>query len=320
LSEVVEEMAHLLEVSISKKSVLRYNLAKDLPAIEADVTQIRQVIMNLIINASEAIGEKSGVIRVTTGAMSCDRNYLSDTYLNEDLSEGQYVYVEVADTGCGMSPETKAKLFDPFFTTKFTGRGLGLAALLGIIRGHRGAVKVYSELGRGSTFKVLLPAAPGATRPVAIPPTLAETLRGSGGVLVVDDEEIVRGLAREVLGDAGFTVYTASDGEQALDLFRQHAHEIQVVLLDLTMPHMDGLETFTDMRRIRNDVRVILSSGYNEQDATEQFAGKGLTGFIHKPYVAQDLIQIVCKVMAIEVKGKDRSATTRRSPRRRKKG
>jgi CheY-like chemotaxis protein len=164
-----------------------------------------------------------------------------------------------------------------------------------------------------------LPASPAATQPVAIPTTPAETLRGSGAVLVVDDEEVVRELAREVLRDAGFTVYTANNGQQALDVFREHAGEIQVVLLDLTMPQMDGVEAFTDMRRIRDDVRVILSSGYNEQDATERFAGKGLTGFIHKPYAAQDLIQVVCKVVQSEVKEADRSATTRRSPRRRKK-
>ncbi len=300
ISEVIEEMGHLLEISISKKCVLKYDFAVGLPPIEADVTQLRQVIMNLIINASEAIGDKSGVIAVSTGMKRCDQAYLCDMYVNDNLSEGLYVYLDVADTGCGMTPEVRAKLFDPFFTTKFTGRGLGLAALLGIMRGHRGAVKVYSEAGRGSTFKVLFPAAKGVT-PAAIegaPPQ--EVHRGTGMILVVDDEEVVRELAKEILENAGFTVLAACDGREAMDVYQAHSEEIRAVVLDLTMPHMDGVETFTEMRRIHGDVRVILSSGYNEQDAMERFAGKGLAGFIHKPYCADDLAGLVCKVACME--------------------
>jgi PAS domain S-box-containing protein len=296
ISDVVEEMAHLIEVSISKKCVLKYNFAKGLPPIEADVTELRQVIMNLISNASEAIGEKSGVIVVSTGMMHYDGTYLKDTYLNDGLPEGPYVYLEVADTGCGMTPEVRERLFDPFFTTKFTGRGLGLAALLGIVRGHGGAVKVYSEPGRGSTFKVLFPAARGLATSAQEAAPRSKASRGTGTVLVVDDEEVVRELAREVLQDAGFTVVLARDGREALEVFGAHSDEILAVVLDLTMPHVDGVEAFAEIRRIRSDVPVILSSGYNEQDATERFAGKGLAGFIHKPYCAEDLAQIVCKV------------------------
>ena len=296
ISEVVEEMAHLLEISTSKKCVVKYNFAKGLPPIEADATELRQVIMNLVINASEAIGDKSGIIVVSTGMTHYDGAYLKDTYVDDSLPAGPYVYLEVADTGCGMTPEVRARLFDPFFTTKFTGRGLGLAALLGIMRGHGGAVKVYSEPGRGSTFKVLFPAAKAPISDVQKVGSSQGVCRGTGTVLVVDDEEVVRELAREVLQDVGFTVLLARDGCEALEVFSTHSEEIRAVVLDLTMPHMDGVEAFSEMRRLRSDVRVILSSGYNEQDATERFAGKGLAGFIHKPYCAEDLSQIVYKV------------------------
>jgi PAS domain S-box-containing protein len=158
LNEVLEDMIHLLEVSISKKAVLRLNLQPALPPVEADATQIRQIVMNLIINASEAIGDESGVISISTGALECTRAYLKDVWLDEKIQEGSYLFLEVSDSGCGMDKETLARLFDPFFTTKFTGRGLGMAAVLGIIRGHHGAIKVYSEAGKGTTFKVLLPA------------------------------------------------------------------------------------------------------------------------------------------------------------------
>ncbi|MCK4340867.1 MAG: PAS domain S-box protein [Phycisphaerae bacterium] len=297
LNEVVNEITHLLEVSISKKVVLKYNFAENLPAIEADATQIRQVIMNLITNASEAIGEKSGVISISTGALDCDRAYLNKTNLDEDLSPGLYVYIEVADTGCGMDGETCRKIFDPFFTTKFTGRGLGLAAVMGIVRGHQGALKVYSEPGRGTTFKVLFPALdePAASR--AKEALRAEAWHGSGTVLLVDDEETVCAVGRQMLERVGFTVLTARDGPEALDLFRQQADEIVCVVLDLTMPHMDGEVAYRELRRIRGDVRVIMSSGYNEQEVTQRFAGKGLAGFIQKPYHTEELVAKLREVL-----------------------
>jgi PAS domain S-box-containing protein len=297
LSELVEEMSNLLNVSISKAAVLKSNFAKALPAIEADPTQIRQVVMNLITNASEALEEKNGVISISTGWMECDSEYLRDTYLDVDLPPGPYVYVEVADTGCGMDEDTKGKLFDPFFTTKFTGRGLGLAAVLGIVRGHGGTIKVYSEKGKGSVFKVFFPASEtpvaksGATDASVLP------LNGQGTILVVDDEETVRRLSRRILERAGYKVFTASDGTEGLELYRQYADTIDLVLLDMTMPRLGGEAAFRELRRIRSDVRVLLSSGYNEQEATSGFAGKGLSGFIQKPYTPDELYAAISRVL-----------------------
>ena len=290
---LIEEISHLLEVSISKKSVLKHNLAENLPTFDGDVTQIRQVIMNLITNASEAIGDKSGVIALSTGAMDCDRAYLDDinevvrASLVEPLPEGVYTYIEVADTGCGMDAQTIEKVFDPFFTTKFTGRGLGMFAVLGIVRGHRGALKIYSEVGKGTTFKILFPANELPDNGFAVrrkDQAEGKDWRGSGIVLIADDEETVCTVVKKMLELMGFSVLTVPDGREALKLFREHANEIVCVLLDLTMPHMDGEEAFRVMRRLHPGVTVILCSGYNEHDATQRFAGKGLAGFIQKPY------------------------------------
>jgi len=298
LNEVVAEMTRLLEVSISKKVILKYNYADNLPLIEADATRIRQLIMNLITNASEAIGDRSGAISISTGAIDCDRACLSETYLPEELPEGLYVYLEVADTGCGMDEETSKRMFDPFFTTKSTGRGLGLSALLGTIRGHQGALKVNSQPGRGTTFKVLFPALdrPPAPRPTEV--VEARGWRGGETILLVDDEETVCTVGKRMLERAGLTVLTAPDGPQAVELFRQHADNIACVVLDLTMPQMDGEETLHELRRIRNDVRVIMSSGYNEQEVAQRFAGQGLAGFIQKPYRRADLLGKLQEVLA----------------------
>ncbi len=291
LSRVVEEMAHLLEVSITKRAVLKYHFAPNLPPIEADATQVRQVIMNLITNASDAIGDRSGVISISTGMQFADRAYLAESYLDTDLPEGDYVYIEVADTGEGMDEETRARIFDPFFTTKFTGRGLGLAAVLGIVRGHRAAIKLYSEPGRGTTFKVLFPAAASPATPVAqLPPVAQPAAAGARGVvLVVDDDETVRTVTRRMLEQAGFSVILAADGAQALEIY-QSTPAVALVIMDMTMPRMDGEQCFRELRRLDPAVRVLLTSGYNEQDATERFVGKGLAGFIQKPYRPVDLL------------------------------
>ena len=297
LSEIVREMAQILEVSVSKKASLRYSFAADLPAVEIDATQMRQVIMNLITNASEALGDKSGLIFVSTGVMDCDRGYLAESYLDDKLPEGKYVYLEVTDTGVGMDEETRRRIFDPFFTTKFTGRGLGLAAVLGIVRGHHGAIKVYSEVGRGTTFKVLLPAkqwAPGEQG--SREAQTVQPLPGGGTILLVDDDPEVRDVGTQMLERLGFQILTAAHGPEGLKVFQECGDKIDCVILDLTMPEMGGEEVLRELRRLRPDVRVILSSGYNEQEVTQRFAGKGLAGFIQKPYRLANLHEILNQV------------------------
>ncbi|MCM0084188.1 response regulator [Geomonas sp. Red32] len=291
LNRLVDEMLHMLKVSISKMAVLRFNPGAGLPTMEADATQIRQVIMNLIINASEAIGERSGVVAINTGWMECDRDYLVNNWMDEGIAEGSYVFLEICDTGCGMDEATKAKVFDPFFTTKFTGRGLGMAAVQGIVRGHKGSIRVYSELGKGTTFKLLFPAS-GKPAELLTEGPEEDGWRGSGTVLLVDDEETVRATGGKMLRELGFEVATACDGREALERFRL-AGNVTLVVLDLTMPHMDGERCFRELKALDPGVKVIMSSGYNEQDVTQKFVGKGLAGFIQKPYKLSDLKKVI---------------------------
>jgi len=289
LDALLDDMAHLLRTSISRKIALNLQLDRDAPPIEADMAQMQQVVLNLITNASEAIGDASGTITLSTGQMECTEEYLAQCLLpvaspGEKGPAGTYVYFEVSDTGCGMGEAVKARIFDPFFTTKFTGRGLGLAAVSGIVRGHKGAIAVDSEPGNGTTVTVLLPF---VDRPVSgskDKPSEVEDFRGTGTILLVDDEEAVRKVAKRMIERVGYKVLVAADGNQAIDLFRRHSEEISCVLLDLTMPRTSGEATFEQLRLIRGDVRVILSSGYNEEEVTGRFAGKGLSGFIQKPY------------------------------------
>uniref|UniRef100_C6E4J1 histidine kinase n=1 Tax=Geobacter sp. (strain M21) TaxID=443144 RepID=C6E4J1_GEOSM len=281
---LVEELKHILQVSISKKAVMNYNLARSLPAVDADATQIRQVVMNLVINASEALGEKDGVINITTGSVQCDGNYPQETWPTDTVLQGPYVFVEVADTGCGMSPETVSKIFDPFFTTKFTGRGLGMAAVLGIVRGHKGTIKVGSESGKGSVFTVLLPASDKAPN-VTLPSPSAEDgwCKKKGKVLVVDDEDEVRNIGCEMLESLGFTPLSAANGREALEVFR-NAPDIDFAILDLTMPQMDGEQCFRELRQLDPELQIVMASGYSEYEVAPKFIGMGLAGFVEKPF------------------------------------
>jgi two-component system cell cycle sensor histidine kinase/response regulator CckA len=290
LCELVQEMGHLLTVSISKKAVLKYHFSQGIPAVEADATQLRQVIMNLIVNASEAVGERSGVISITVGLAHCEADYLKGCFGTDRLQPGDYVYLEVADTGHGMDKSTMDRIFDPFFSTKFTGRGLGLAAVLGIMRGHHGAIKVYSEPGRGTTFKLLFPASESSVSTQQTTTYKSAGYHASGKILLADDEETIRNLGRRMLQRAGFEVILAADGREAIDKFVSDKDSISLVILDLTMPHADGETCYREMRQLKPGVRVILSSGYNEQDIVNRFAGKGLAGFIQKPYTTEELL------------------------------
>ncbi len=284
LAELARDVVHLLEMPLSKLARIEFDLPEAALRVEADSTQIRQLMMNLITNAADAVADSGGVIEISGGTIDCDAAYLSESYLLEDLPPGRYAYLDVIDNGPGMSPETLEKVFDPFFTTKFAGRGLGLAAVLGIVRGHRGTVRVDSEPGRGTVFRVLLPAAPQRPGAEAAPEPEPVRLEGGETILVVDDEEPVRTVAQRVLEDSGFAVLTAADGDEGLDVFSRHGDRIALVLLDMTMPRLSGHETLERLRRIRESVTVVLSSGYSEEVARDQFADQPISGFLQKPY------------------------------------
>jgi PAS domain S-box-containing protein len=295
LSTEVREMATLLHTAIAKQAVLVWELDTDLPAVSADPTQVRQIVMNLITNASDALGDEGGRITLRTGVVHSPE--LTDSRYGERQEEGgqpvpgPYVYLEIADTGAGMTQDTLNRIFDPFFSTKFTGRGLGLAAVMGIVRGHNGLIRIRTEPGRGTSFRVLFPPAAGPARREEEPLSARSGWRGSGTILVVDDEEGVREVAERMLQEIGFSTITAEDGRQALDLLRQTGDELTGVLLDLSMPRMGGQETLVRLRAIHPDLPVVMMSGYTEQVAAEQLGeSTRSTVFIQKPFVSEDLI------------------------------
>ncbi|NVN98913.1 MAG: PAS domain S-box protein [Geobacteraceae bacterium] len=293
LNRLIEDMMSLLEVSVFKKCLLRLDLQPYLPCVEADATQLRQIIMNLVINASEAINNESGVISIKTSLQECDLNYLKSFKLAEDLDAGQYLCLEITDTGCGMDRPTVERIFDPFFTTKFTGRGLGMAAVQGIIRSHKGGVMVQSEPGKGSSFKIIFPAG-NIMVTTANTATVTDSWHGSGTVLLVDDEEIIREIGAELLKELGFTVVTAIDGFDAIQKFKATA-DISFVLLDLTMPNMDGEECSRELTKINPEISIIISSGYSEEEVSQRFKDHDIVGFIQKPYKLSDLKDAIRK-------------------------
>jgi len=308
LNELLNEMREPLQAAIGGQAVLIYQLAPERLLLAADTSQIRQAILNLAINAAEAIGGARGSITIRTGLRHVDWAYLTETYLAPDLAEGRYVYLEVADTGSGMDDATRARIFEPFFTTKFMGRGLGLAAVLGIVRGHQGAIQVRSAPGQGATFALLFPTADDRPHPAEEPasssvggrldprsgrgrsPALSGGEGSAGGaVLIVDDEEGIRTMAARVLEQAGYSVLTAADGRTAVEVFRANADQIVCVLLDLMLPHTTGDVIFRQIRRIKQDTCVILMSGYDEQEMTSRFAGQEPAGFLQKPFSPDQL-------------------------------
>jgi CheY-like chemotaxis protein len=247
--------------------------------------------MSLVVNASEAMGDKPGIITITTGWMKCDKAYLDSTVpvcrvgFDKPMKQGIYAFLEVTDSGCGMDSDTQKRIFDPFFTTKFFGRGLGLAAVLGIIRSHRGGIKVYSEQGKGTTFKILFPASQNekiaAARKVE---TEKKQPKAIATVLVVDDEEGVRNFALKCFERMGVTVLSASNGNEALEIFAKNWDKIDAVFLDFTMPGKSSEEVFRELKLMKPVIKVVLCSGYSEEQATARFLGKGLAGFMQKPY------------------------------------
>ena len=260
--------------------------------MRADATQLRQVVMNLITNASDAISA-SGVVTLTTEAIDADARYLAEIQAPEGLAPGRYVVLEVSDTGCGMTDEVKARIFEPFFTTKFAGRGLGLAAVQGIVRAHHGAIKVHSQADTGTTFRVLFPALDERAEPGAAGAALPARSGRGRRVLVVDDEEDVREFVRKALEMAGFAVTLADDGQSGIEAFAAGPDGFALVLLDLTMPRLGGADAYRVMRGQRPDVRVLLTSGFTAKEATAGFGGEGPIGFLRKPFRADDLLAAV---------------------------
>ena len=297
ISNLIKEMAHLLHVSISKQAILHQDLDPQPPTIQADIAQLRQIVMNLITNASEAIGERGGMVTLATGSTTIIREDFRDWHVVGDLPSKPCVYLDVRDSGSGMDAETLPKIFDPFFTTKFTGRGLGLAALLGIVRAHGGAVAVWSQPKEGTYFRLFFPCV--QTRPLEskVLPDTDLAWRGNGTILVVDDEEDVRIASQLILEETGFHVVTARDGRHGLQVFKEQREGITAVLLDLTMPHMNGEQLFQEIRQLNPTIPVILSSGYTEEDALKRFTGAGINSFIQKPYQVDALITKVRQVL-----------------------
>lgn len=291
VSRLAIEMSKLLEASLPRKPRLLGQFAHGLPAVEGDPTQLRQVLMNLVINAAESLPDNSGVIRLSTGKVDLQADDLEGLLLGSGLPPGTYIYCEVCDTGCGMTEEVRARIFDPFFTTKQNGRGLGLAAVLGIVRGHRGALQVHSESGSGTLVRVLFPVSlkqPPASRASA-PLHQFPAERISGTILVVDDEAAIRSSARFLLESLGFAVVTASDGLEAVEIFKTMQAEVSAVLLDLTMPKMSGAEVLRELRSMRTDVPILVTSGYSEKETEKQFKDRERIGFIQKPYRGSEL-------------------------------
>ena len=286
LNQLVGEIGRLLASSFPKNAQIDIDLAGDLPVIRGDSAQIQQIVMNLITNAAESIpAEREGMVRLTTRAIPCSKEDLRKSCLPEIPPPGEFVCIEVTDTGSGMSPEALDRLFEPFFTTKASGRGLGMAATLGIVRGHRGAIMVESAPGNGTTIRVLLPSVGKSANDLApAPVSSADEWRGHGTVLLVDDEEAVRSLAARMLERIGFDVLVAGDGVEGVALFRERSEEIRCVLLDFSMPRMDGVQASLELQRIREDIPIIVCSGFDRHEMEDRFSGRAIAAFLHKPF------------------------------------
>ena len=297
LSALIGGMEELLKASISKKASIKMNLAPDLPRVAGDDPQLQQVLMNLVTNASEALGERPGLITVTTRVRECDEDYLTMSRIADKFAAGRYVELEVHDSGCGMDAATCEKLFDPFFTTKFTGRGLGMSVVMGVVRGHKGAIMVSSQPGRGTAVSVLFPVTPDRNLvvPVSKPPVAdsfdTPTLL-NGLILVVEDEAIIRLLMERILRRLGLRVLTAQDGMEGVAMFQAHAAEISFVIIDFTLPKLDGINTLAKFRKLQPNVKAVLTSGYDVENISQTYHQEGFAAFLRKPFHVETLIRV----------------------------
>ena len=306
LNAIVKTSLPLLSLSIPRNISLSTQLADDLPAVTADENQLSQVLIILVANASEAIGTNHGKITITTTAVKCTRDFFQANLSGEHLANGSYICVDVSDTGPGMDDETIRQAFDPFYSTKFAGRGIGLSALLGIVRSHHGGIKIDSTPDLGTQFRVFLPLAKEAAK---LPPQSAEETplsspdnEVSGMALVIDDEPVIQDLTATILESIGLKVITAENGRQGVDLFREHEQDIAVVILDVMMPVMNGDQAFDQMQSINSAVPIIFVSGFNDASVTELLANRPSARFIQKPFRADNFLNIVRKRMGQSAK------------------
>jgi len=285
MTTLTDEMVKMLKATISQNVVIKTRLSTDIPGITADASQLRQIIMNLIINASEAIGEAQGEILVSLATTAVKKGQKEKDYLGSVIPAGRYICLEVSDTGCGMDDETIKRIFEPFYTTKFTGRGLGMSAVLGIIRSHKGALQLSSKPGRGTIIKVYLPVQIGDfTGAESLQHIASEPWQGSGTVLLVEDEELIILLANAMLKELGFKVIEASNGKEALEKYQKNADVITLVVTDIGMPVMDGYELFRELKKLNPPLPIIISSGFGDEVVTSRIPREDIAGMVSKPY------------------------------------
>jgi len=296
LNRLAEEIMALLGRTISRKIILNARLAENLPAIEGDSSQIGHVLMNICINATEAIGNE-GVLAIETGVVSIEE---SGQHSNLGLRPGRYVRLQVSDTGMGMSPETLARCCEPFFTTKPAGRGtgLGLSMAYGTVMNHGGALTLDSEVGKGTKVTILLPEAEAATsKPEVLPCKKPRMVSSADTILLVDDEEMLRSAGKRLLEKLGYSVLLAANGQQALEMYLEKKAEVSLVILDLVMPIMDGVETFYKLRHMDPEVKILVSSGYGEQDKDYSLLATEAAGFVQKPFDLQGISEMVASAL-----------------------
>jgi PAS domain S-box-containing protein len=294
ICQVTKDALAIVKASVPPKVSIRWDVPRDCAMIEADVGQLQQLVLNLVLNGAEAIGDNEGEVEVRVRVRHVPEDELSERYAAFSIPSRDYTEIHIRDTGVGMDEQTLQKIFDPFFTTKFLGRGLGLAAALGIVRSHGGGIAVESAPGKGTTFTVLLPAEQDKTGlPLTVSESITESARGEGLVLVVDDEVAIRSLLQSTLEELGYTVLTAEHGAQALELFDRSSREILLVLLDLAMPVMDGAETAVALRERNPDLPLLVMSGIADDDALGRFGQVRIAGFVPKPFAPDQLAQAI---------------------------
>ncbi len=300
MNDLVHEMMQMIKTSISKNCVLDLDLDEQLPLMIGDYSQMQQILMNFVINASDAFDNRSGIIKIATGNKYCSQDYFSENCIIKPENSGNYISLEVSDNGPGMDKDTLNRIFDPFFTTKFTGRGLGLSAVLGIVRSHGGGLRVDSTLLKGTTFTVFFPAVAGSAPevPVLSEPKSAKEVHFSGKVLLVDDEEMVLNVCKSLLEVFGIDVLIARDGCEAVEVYKVKQDEIDLVILDLTMPKMDGTEAFRILRQFDPNAKIVIASGYAEETLATRFGGEKPSAILSKPYTLENLTNILSELLS----------------------